>query len=436
MTRRRDRSTPSGPGRPAAASETRAAAAREREVAAFVASLLREADGLAAAIDPLDAELIASGVLSMWHADHPADTAALDALARSVFRRLAERPDPDVLALLIAFAVTASPPLDEAAHAAVARLREAKVPEPLWATTIGRPALVDAWISTDQLEDQSHLLAAFAYERRPPHAFNAIIDYNFHGLIRDAFVADDPVKIGREWQAVSGLPIRPLSEQALADVLGQGLEMYDLYLEPPVAEEAHLVMPLLRSRLRLLPEPRPFEDAVTLEEAREQLVEAFAASPEAAGLEPAGERPAADLARWFVDFACDYGAGDPLRWSPIAVEMLFTDWLPGKAILEPSEIAALPEVLRRFVRFSARRKGLGDELIAETLETVDRVAPGLAAGMADDEHVGPAKQIVKELLAAGVDLTDQAALQRWIDARNADLAGGTGGHHRQRRRGT
>ena len=209
--------------------------------------------------------------------------------------------------------------------------------------------------------------------------------------------------------------------------------MYDLYLEPPVAEEAHLVMPLLRSRLRLLPEPRPIEEPGTPEEAREQLVEAFATSPEAAGLEPAGERPAADLASWFVDFACDYGAGDPLRWSPIAVEILLTDWLPRKAILEPATIAALPEVLRRFVRYSARRKGLGDELIAETLETVDRFAPDFAAGMANDEHAGPAKQIVKELLAAGVDLTDQAAMQRWIDARNVDLAGGTGGHHPQRR---
>ena len=181
--------------------------------------------------------------------------------------------------------------------------------------------------------------------------------------------------------------MRPLSEQALADVLGQGLEMYDLYLEPPVAEEAHLVMPRLRSRLRLLPEPRPIEEPGTSQEAREQLVEAFATSPEA-------------------------------------------------ACLEPAEIAALPEVLRRFVRFSARRKGLGDELIAETLEIVDRVAPGLAAGMADDEHAGPANWVVKELLAARVDLTDQAAMQRWIDARNADLAGGTGGHHRQRRGGT
>ncbi len=432
MTRRRGRSSSSGPGRPGSGSGTRRAAALEREVAAFTASLVREADGLAAATDPLEAEMIASGVLSMWHADHPADAAALETLARAVLRRLAGRAEPGVLALLIALAATASPPLDEAARDAVARLRAAKVPEPLWARTIGRPALVDAWISTDELDDQSHLLAAFAYERRPANAINAIIDYNFQGLIRDAFVADDPAKVRREWEALSGLPIRPLSEQALADVLGQGVRMYDLYLEPPVAEDAHLVIPLLRSRLRLLPEPRAIELPEVPDEVRTELVQSFAASPEAAGLEQAGEHPQRELARWFVDFACDYGAGDPLRWSPIAVEILLADWLPRKAILEPAEIAALPDLLRRFVRFSARRKNLADELIAETLATIDLFAPDFAEGMADDARAGPAKQIAQELLAAGIALTDEAAVQRWIDARNAALAGRPGSGRRTR----
>ncbi len=291
----------------------RSAAARGSDVAAFTTSLVRRADGLAAATDPLHAEMMASGVLSMWHADRPDDAAALEALGRAVLRRLAGCSDPDVLAPLIAFAVTASPPLNEAARDAVARLRAAKVPEPLLARSIGRPTLVDAWISTDELDDQSHLLAAFAYEYRPPHAISAIVDYNYRGLIRNVFVADDPAKVRREWEAVSGLPIRPLTEHALADVLGQGVRMYDQYLEPPVADEAHLVMPLLRSRLRLLPEPRPIEEPETLDEVRAEMVRAFASAPEAAGLKQAGEHPQAELARWFVDFACDYGAGDPQR---------------------------------------------------------------------------------------------------------------------------
>lgn len=154
---------------------------------------------------------------------------------------------------------------------------------------------------------------------------------------------------------------------------------------------------------------------------RESLVAEFAVSPEANGLEPIDGGPATDLARWFIDFACDYGAGDPLRWSPIAVEIILGDWLPRKAILDPGEIAVLPDVLRRFVRFSARRKGLAQEVAAETLEAVDQFTPAFTNGMADEERARPAKEIAMALKTAGIDPTDEAAIQRWMDERNENV---------------
>jgi hypothetical protein len=390
-------------------------------VTAILGSIRRDAAGLAAAPDPLEAELFVSGVLAMWHPDMPDDAEPLDILGKTIIQRLAGRADPDVFALLLAIEALATSPFDAAARLAVEQLRKLGIPEPIWSRSIGRPTLVDAWVSWDELDDQAHVLAAFAHDHRPPHAVNLIIDANFQGLIRGAFVADNPDKVRREWVAASGLPIRPLSEQALADILGQGIEMFDAYLEPPVSDEAKDLMPLVRARLRLLPTPRPVERRETPDQEREALIAAFGISPEASGLAQAGRGPAADLARWFIDFACDYGAGDPLRWSPIAVETLLADWLPRKAILEPAEIEALPDVLRRFVRFSARRKGLADDLVAETLDAVDHFARDFVEGMADDDRSGPAKQILAGLRASGVDLTDEAAVQRWIDKRNAGL---------------
>jgi hypothetical protein len=38
--------------------------------------------------------------------------------------------------------------------------------------------------------------------------------------------------------------------------------------------------------------------------------------------------------------------------------------------------------------------------------------------MADDGRAGQAKQIAMGLRAAGIDLTDESAVQRWIDERN------------------
>ena len=388
---------------------------------AIVGNIRRDAAGLAAEVDPLQAELFASGILSMWHPDMPGDEEPLVVLGTRIIERLAGRPDPDAFALLLAVEALAIAPFDAAARLTVERLRASGLPEPVWGRSIRRPTLVDAWISWDELDDQAHVLAAFAHDHRPPHAVNLIIDANFQGLIRDAFVADNPDKVRREWVEVSGLPIRPLTEQAVADILGRGIEMFDLYLDPPVTDEAEQLMPLIRARLRLQPASRPVEPRETSDSEREELVEAFVASPEAAGLGSAGGGPAADLARWFIDFACDYGAGDPLRWSPIAVETLLADWLPRKALLEPVQIEALPEVLRRFVQFSARRKGLADAVIAETLDAVDHFARDFVEGMAGDDRAGPAKQILAGLRGSGVDLADEAAVQRWIDERNKAL---------------
>ncbi len=389
----------------------------------MVESVRRESRGLGGE-DALQAEMVASRLLSMWTPDWPDEREALAALGATVLRQLATTPDADVLALLLAVAALATPPLDAVAREAAASLRTQAVPEPIWSRAVGRPTLVDAWISTDELEDQSNLAAVFAYDRQPPHVFVAMVDANFGGLVRQAFVGGDPDRVRVEWTAVSGMPIRPLSEQELADRLAQGIEMFDGYLDPPVDAGARQLMPLLRARLRLLPTPRPIEQPETPEEERAELAGTFAASPEASALEAAKRSLAEVLARWFIDFACDYGAGDPLRWSPIAVEILMADWLPRKAILEPDEVAALPDALRAFVRFSARRKGLAEDVFAETLAAVDMFAPEFANGMKDERRAGPAKEIAMGLKAAGIDLSDEAAIQAWIDRRNRELPGG------------
>lgn len=397
------------------------AAELTRIASGMAASVRRETAGLASG-DALGAELVASALLSKWAPDWPDEREALNAMGAMVLGELAKAPDADTFALLLAVAAMATSPLDGVAQEAVASLRRRAVPEPIWSRTVGRPRLVDAWISTDELEDQSNVAAVFAFERERPHAIVAMTDANFHGLIRKAFVTAEPDRFRQTWAETSGMPIRPLEEQELADVLGQGLEMFDTYLDPPVDDEAAALMPLVRARLRLLPAPRSIEPPEIPEEERDALAKTFVRSTEAAAIRRAsGRLLVEELAHWFIDFASDYGAGDPLRWSPIAVEILLIDWLPRKAILEPDVIAALPDGLRAFVRFAAKRKGLPEEVFGETIEAIDRFAPEFAAAMDDEGRAGPAKEIALGLRADGVDLTDAAAVQAWIDKRNREL---------------
>ena len=102
------------------------------------------------------------------------------------------------------------------------------------------------------------------------------------------------------------------------------------------------------------------------------LAERFLASPFAEELSDPRSRDYVDELLWF---GCDYGPGDPLRWSPVAVEILLLDWFPRKVIDEPPALATLPDLVRAFVRFSSAERGLRASLTAETLAAVDEFEP-------------------------------------------------------------
>src|SRR5262249_3406178 len=55
----------------------------------------------------------------------------------------------------------------------------------------------------------------------------------------------------------------------------------------------------------------------------------------------------------FLWFGTDYGPGDPLRWSPVAVEILLADWIPRKIVAEVSYLSKAPGLLRAFAGFCA-----------------------------------------------------------------------------------
>lgn len=63
--------------------------------------------------------------------------------------------------------------------------------------------------------------------------------------------------------------------------------------------------------------------------------------------------------------------------------------------------------------------GLEARWIAETEEAVDRFAKEFRRAMTDQTEFGPAKSLVNAMLADGVDLLDQAAVDRWIEEFNA-----------------
>ncbi len=120
----------------------------------------------------------------------------------------------------------------------------------------------------------------------------------------------------------------------------------------------------------------------------------------------AGARATLDA---LIQVASTLGSRDPMHWSPVAIELLFTERLSNAAAVEGFDPHHLPQALEALVRFSHLERGLPAEATAATVAAIDRCyrevdefpvpAPRRAAR--------PLLDTLSELDSQGIDLTAQ-----------------------------
>lgn len=362
------------------------------------AAALRGVRGIHAVDEPIEVESFVSDLLGNFDQPLIDIDDSVDFLGQQLVRFLIAKRSPDALAVLHGIAAIADEPLAGSARQGIARLRAAGRDDPPFAPHLGTYRFSGAWVSIDEYGDQEMVAIGFVSEGGRQHTLGCMVDHNFEGLVREAMLVPDIEVFRRSWQDLSSMAIVDIDAQGAADRLGQGLRMYDLYLDPPVSDDVDELAILMKARLRLLPEPREPEWQRGKLGAR--------ATPSV------GRAGSSTIASTTTD-------GDPLRWSPIAVELCLVDWFPRKATLDDESIAEVPDALRRFVRYAGRKKGLSPVSIKETLDAIDEFEPDYLAAMREPASFGPAKSLVDQMLSDGVELTDDRAVQAWIEALNA-----------------
>jgi hypothetical protein len=162
---------------------------------------------------------------------------------------------------------------------------------------------------------------------------------------------------------------------------------------------------LLTARLASLPPAA----AVGVEEldadGRDWLVAEFLGSAEAADL--LSEPAAVTVCHSLIAYRCDYGDGDPLRWSPTLAGLCLLDHFPVKVSLDDPDVALVPDVLAAWVSFAARRRHLPEAALRRILDVIDSCREDFPVAMADAARYSPAKRAAMNLLAQGIDLTDE-----------------------------
>src|ERR1700761_6318378 len=298
------------------------------------------------------------------------DSVTVPALVES----FAEVVLPETTALLAALAQLAP---DELSRARARRAAAASPHEmPAWLARLDETSVDRAVESTHVLGDGEN---AMLNVRLPGYDLTMVvyIDHNLGTVAKDGFpVPADVDAVVSRLREASDDPDMRYGDISLADARARIAEAVETgrHMFPPLETDTWPASPPLAECLRrLLPEGgtgyiRPQWSHAALR----KLAGRFFGSPFGRPLDNKDNRNLLDQFLWF---GTDYGPGDPLRWSPVAVEILLADWIPRKLAADAAFLAKAPALLRGFIRYCHDERHIRSSLTQETLAAVDHYEP-------------------------------------------------------------
>ena len=123
-----------------------------------------------------------------------------------------------------------------------------------------------------------------------------------------------------------------------------------------------------------------------------------------------------------VESPADLGAGD-------LKELLLRIYPRKITVLDPADTENTVPAVRDFLAYLAERGEMPEGTARELERELDEIAPRFTDAMMDPSNWGMAGSLVHAMAADGVDLDDQAAVDRWIAGYNAHLDPGGGGEY-------
>lgn len=284
---------------------------------------------------------------------------------------------PETTALLAALGAV----LPDEVLAARCRREVARRDHPLpdWLARFGDVRVVGVVEMVHVLGDGDNLLLGVRWPTGHELTATVYIDHNAGSLVKDAFLVPEPLadtvaafeRLADDDGETSFRPVDPADARArITNAIG----LAEITMPPYTSD----TWPACRTAIEWLVSHLPPGGATQPPpdwppERLDDIAEAFFGSRFGAPL--AARRPNHDLVRALLRFGGDYGPGDPLRWSPVAVEILLTDWVPRKVVASLADLERLPTVLRALIRYAHTQRGIGRRLTDDTLAAVDRFEP-------------------------------------------------------------
>jgi hypothetical protein len=104
------------------------------------------------------------------------------------------------------------------------------------------------------------------------------------------------------------------------------------------------------------------------------------------------------------------------RWTGADVDRLLLDLLPGKAIMEPAGVEATVPTAKALLEYLADAGLLhrGSDPLWDLCDDLDQAEAGFRRRVGDPAYAHTGKRIASGMLADGVDLDDEEAVERWL----------------------
>jgi len=377
--------------------------------------------------DSLEAEQWASTIIGTWHA-RPMPGQDIDAMFFPGFVDALEHLGTSrALATLRALAAVGAGAHGQRASAAAKRLAARGLTEAPWAAALehAQPTAA-ALMSEDAFDDGLSVMVEYTRPGCDPHTLGVYIDHNLGGLVKDVFLGGPLTEVRGQFNRHApnhvGLVIRDIDLAEARARVEAALYMLDHTYDPPVNEDARPLRALVDARMHLLPDGHELPDDVeeVTPQERDTLLADFLSSPD--GQRWHGDEDAEDVAQLAIDFGADYNHGGPLRWSPVVVEIFMTSWLARKVTRDPGFFTGVPDVLCDWVMYAGRRQGVPTAPLGEALAAVEHYRDEMLDAVSDPESWGPAKSFAVAALDAGVDLTDRAEVEQFMQRYNDGMA--------------
>ncbi len=370
--------------------------------------------------DPLDALALGSSLIAALdpRRDSPLERARSSA-PRLTLAEFAETfIDTDRVETSAMLAILAVLADDELLRARLRRaLASRSQPLPAWLTRLDAATADRSVVMSHVLGDGDNVMVGFSLATGERLTFVIYIDHNLGTVVKDAYPVPDSLEnVVSLMKDSSGDPDMTFSDLGLADARERITAAVGLgaMTDPPFETDTWpACRPLVEWVARLLPAGgtgyvRPVWD----ENDTTSLARRFFASPYGVDLDDDDHRNLLDT---FIWFATDYGPGDPLRWSSVAVEIVLLDWLPRTVMADATFLGLAPDLLRAFVRFCHAERGIRGSLTEETLGAVDRYEAQYRERINAPRRRGPAALLAAGLLDGDVDDEDLEDAGEYLD---------------------